>query len=83
MPNLTDTTTYDVLLAQLHAEGFRLGLPAHVGREAAGIDRAVLAAEACAACGHEGLDYVPLHRPGSRRYRVLARCPGCGAGLEL
>ena len=66
----------------LIAAGYEVAAPGPVAGE---IDARACARARCPQCGHQGMDYVPYSKPGSKpeSYRAFARCPQCGHEYEF
>jgi hypothetical protein len=79
--NTNTTATLETLQAELSAEGYRPGPPAHLSAAALEIDRQVAREAICDSCDHASLICEPWHNGGS--YRCLAVCPQCLTAFEF
>jgi hypothetical protein len=84
MMTTSATTSFDVHMKGLLADGFVAGAPT---REAAEIDSDVCAGADCSGCRRLGLEYRPFFRPARRDsescYIALAVCSACGLVEEF
>lgn len=73
--------TFAEWLADLAAAGYRPGPPSHVAADALQVDRDACRGMTCPGCSKRGLTAHPFHRHG--RYKIIAACRVCKAGLEF
>jgi len=76
-----ENLTVEQAMAELRADGFTPGAPAHVTPFARHVDAATCRKTTCGRCGTRRLGYPPFHR--LNQYRALAVCPLCHHAEEV
>jgi hypothetical protein len=81
---MSTTRPFDAfaLAAELFAEGYAEGQPAHLTGLAEQADLQLCRALRCPACRKRGMTYHPFTND-AHAYRALAVCGACGAGEEI